>query len=514
MTTRPRGGFRRWSPENVRLALFGKKPDGGPAEPEKPGNGEGFSPEKAVRFFQHARTVHETGNYEYAVQSWLNGLRLDPQSMTGTEGFFQSCAAFLASSDGKPVSKEVFKSVGGKSDIDRYLLSLLEWGMRPGEGILSLRAFEGAARLGLIEPGVWIGVRAMATSLKEKKPSKERVLKCAEFFQKIGAHNHAVNAAENALKIDPTNGEIAQYVRQLAAQATMSRGGYEQAGKEGGFRQNIRDATKQRQLDESERIVKTEETKDRLIVAAEADLAQRPGDAPTMDRLAKILLERGRPADEERAYDLYTQAYEQTKAFRWREQAGVIRMRQARRKVVDLRRMLEQAPGNEMLTRMMSQAEREQFELEASEYGLQVEAYPTDLTRKFELGKRCFALEQYDKAIEMFQEAQHDPKNRAASMSLLGQAFLKIGWNDEGVGALRAALEVKDLLPEVSLEIRYWLLRALQAKGEADRDLDAATEADKLAASIALQSIGFMDIRQRRDEIKKLVSELRAARGG
>jgi tetratricopeptide (TPR) repeat protein len=384
--------------------------------------------------------------------------------------------------------------------------------MKPQEAVLAVRAFEAAAKLNLTEVGAWIGVRALGACQREKKPSKERMLKCADGFQKIGAHNLAVAAAEQALKVDPSDGEVAQYVRQLAAQATMTRGGYDQAGKEGGFRANIRDASRQREIAESERIVKSDETKERLIAAAEAELAQRPGDAPTMDKLGKLLLERGTPADEERAYAIYSQAFEATKAFRWREVAGMIRMRQSRRKVADLRKMLEQAPGSEMIQRMLKQAEDEHADLETAEYRLQVEAYPTDLTRKFELGKRYFARGEHDKAIEMFQEAQHDPKNRAAALSLLGQAFLKIGWTDEGIGALRTALDVRDLLPDLHMEIRYWLMCALQAKAEAERDLEAAQEADKLAASIALQSIGYLDIRSKRDVIKKLVAELRAAR--
>ncbi len=80
----------------------------------------------------------------------------------------------------------------------------------------------------------------------------------------------------------------------------MNRGGYDQTGQQGGFRANIRDAEKQKHLEEADRVVKTEETVDRLIASAEADLATRPGDLPTIDKLGKLLMERGRPADEER----------------------------------------------------------------------------------------------------------------------------------------------------------------------------------------------------------------------
>lgn len=499
------------------MALFGsgkgndasKPPEGGAPSPGD------FSPEKAAKFFKHAQAVHDTGNFEYAIQLWLNGLRLDPASMSGIVSFFNSTASFLSDpASKKGIGKEVARSVSGKSDVDRYLSGMLEWGLRPADPVLAVRALEGSSKLRLGEPSVWIGDRAIGAVLKDKKVRKDLLLKCAESLSTVGAADRAIVAAEQAHKLDPTDGQLSAFIRELAAQATMNKGGYDQTGQAGGFRANIRDADKQRKLEEAERIVKTEDTIERLISDAEDQHIKRPGDVPSIEKYAKLLLERGRPADEEKAHSLYMQAFELSKAFRWRELAGTIRMRQARRKVVDLKKMLDQSPGNEMLTRMHEQAEREWIELEASEFKLQTEAYPTDLTKKFELGKRYFRLEKYHEAIELFQEAQSDPRNRAAALSVLGQSFLKIGWNDEGIGALRTALENKDILPEVNLELRYWLMSALQAKGEQDRDLDAAQEADRLASSIALQQIGYLDIRQRRDVLKKLVSELRAGRAG
>lgn len=498
------------------MALFGssKKDDLSKPTPAANVSEAVFSPEKAEKFFKHAATVFETGNYEYAMKLWLDGLRWDPASMVGIDGFFKSAATYLSDNDGKKsMPKEVAKGVSGRGDIDRYLLSLLEWSMRPMDGVLAVRALESTAKLRLTQVGIWIGERAMGSVLKEKKVRKDLLVKIAESLSTMGAADKAVIAAEQAHKIDPTDGELGAFIRSLAAQATMNKGGYEQTGQAGGFRANIRDADKQRQLDEGERIVKSEQTIERLVSAAEDEYIKRPGDVPSMEKYAKILLERGRPEDEEKAHKIYMQAFEASKAFRWREMAGVIRTRQGRRKALELRKMLEQSPGSEMLQRMYDQAQREAVELEASEFRLQCEAYPTDLPRKFELGKRYFMLEKFNEAIELFQESQNDPRNRAPSLSLLGQCFLKIGWNDEGIGALRSALEMKDILPEVNLELRYFLMAALQAKAESDRDIEAALEADRLASSIALQQIGYMDIRARRDTIKKLLSELRASKG-
>lgn len=496
------------------MAFFGKKDDDG----SKGGAGDGpldFSPEKAERFFKHAKSMMDATNYEYAIQLWLSGLRFDPASMEGVEGFFGTVPKFLDEPAGKKgVGKEVMKAVSGKTDVDKYLAAMLDWALKPSDPALAVRATESAARLSLNAPALWMGERAFASVLRDKKVRKDLLLKLMESFQKVGSYDKSVAAAEQALKVDPTDGNLAASIRSLAAQATMNRGGYEKTGEQGGFRQNIRDADKQRHLEEADRIVKTEETVDRLVSAAKQEVEARPGDLPTLEKYCKLLLERARPADEELAYSLYVKASKDYKQFRFREMAGDIRIRQEQRKVRELKLMLDGATEDEMVRRMYDQHVEDLTKLEVEEYKLRVEAYPSDLTKKFELGRRLFASGDMDGTIGMMQEAQNDPKNRIASLTFLGQAFLKMDYVDEAIETFRRALESREIGPETTLELRYHLCTALQARAESARDLATGEEAEKIAASIMAQQFGFKDIRARRDAIKKLVAELRAGRGG
>lgn len=489
------------------MAIFGwkKSPDPTPSD-EQPIS---FSPEKADRFFDHAKTVDETGNYEYAIQSWLSGLRQDPSSTRGVEGFFASIAKFLGEGDGKKgVSKEVAKVVGGKSELERYLSSLLDWGQKPSDPALAVKAFEGAARLNLREPAIWIGERALNWVAGAAKPRKDLLTKMADGFEKVGAFEKAVLAAEHASKLDPSDGDLAARVRSLAAQATMNRGGYSQAGQPGGFRANVRDQQKQRQLDEGERIVKTADVVERLLADAQEELARRPGDLPTIENYAKRLMERGKPDDEEKAHALYTQAFADTKQFRLRELAGDIRLRQAKRRASALKQAFDS--GDAGVAAKLEQALRAHGDLEVAEFRLRVEAYPTDLVRKFELAKRLFHNDQFEDAIPFFQESQGDPRYRAPSLSMLAQCFLKLGWTDESIETFRRAADLRDLPAEAQMELNYGLMVALQAKATQEKDLAAAEEAEKLASSIAIRQITFRDVRTRRESLKKLVLALKA----
>lgn len=496
------------------MAIFGWKKGGdeGAENPSGPGDGgtPAYQPEKAKRFFEHARTMHNASNYEYALQLWLNGLRLDPGNMPALEGFFGSCAAFLNDEAGKKgVGKDTLKAFSGKGDVERLLLSLLEWGTKPLEVPSAVRAAELAAKLGLTETTYWLGERAIKLAQMDKKPRKDLFIKLLEAFKAIGAFDLAVQAGEAARKLDPSDGPLAAAIRNMAAQATMTRGGYDQTGQAGGFRANVRDAEKQKLLEDQDRIVKTAESTERVLAAAKEDYERRPQDQGAIDKYARELVSRGRPEDEEKALAVLAKAFEETHQIRWRLNAGEIRLKQARRKVVALRQAAEASPADAEAATAAREAALGYVRQEVEHLKLRAEAYPTDLSVKFELGRRHFQLEEYETAINFFQDAQAEPKNKVASLNMLGQSFLKIGYVDEAMVTFRQALDTKDVLPEQQMELRYFLMTSLQAKAENDKELAAAEEAEKLASAISIQQFNYRDVRVRREAIKKLIAAIK-----
>jgi len=511
----------------MAISFFGKKKDdassgqGGAGGGEPPSGKSGaagggdddkikYSPEKAAKFFERARTVHDTGNYDYAAQLWLNGLRWDPQSMPALEAFFKSMAALIAENTKGP-SKDTIKMFEGRSDTDRYLAALLDWGSVPFDSARAVRAAEAAAKLSLSEAAHYIGNAALNAIRQDKKAKKDHVLKLMEAFRKVGALDKAVEAGELGVRMDPGDGNLAADVKNLAAQSTMSKGGYDQAGQAGGFRANIRDLDKQRQLEEGDRIVKSVEASERLIAEARADYERRPSDIPAITLYVKRLQERGKDEDERMARDIAQKAYETTKEFRFREMVSEIQLRRASRRLAVYREQATKNPDDAKAGEMYREAQRQFTELELKEYRLRAEAYPTEQRWKFEVAKRAFALGDADGSIPLFQEAASEAKLRTEALQMLGQAFLKIEYTDEAIDAFRRALENhKVSTDERGMALSYGLMSALETKAQKDRDLPAAGEADKLASAIAIQQFNYRDIRQRRDAIKKLLAELKA----
>ena len=490
------------------MALFGKKNI--PTEEQTEAQAEELAsqPEKARRFFDHAKTVHEATNYEYAMQSWLRGLIFDPASMEGLEGFFRSAAAFLNDNPKGKISKETAKTFEGRSPAEKYALALLAAGIRPLDAPAVIRAVEMAQKLGQDEVAYRLAERAL--SVGQAKPRKDVFLKIMRVCQAMNVFDLAVRAGELARQLDPEDGPLAAEVLNMSARATMDRGGFDDTGTEGGYRRNIRDSEKQRQLEEEERIVKSEDVKDRLVRTSAEDYQSRPGDLPTIKKYIKALLDRGRPEDEKLALTIANKAHEETRQFSFRQTAGEITLRIARRALLHYRESAEADPDDSAAREDYEKANRKFLEMEVDLLVKQVEAYPTDLGYKFELGKRCVQLERYEEAIGLFQEAKADPKNRGTALSMLAQSFERIGWNDEAIQTYRSALETRsDESGDLVMSLRYGLMSALQAKAAEARDIASAEEAEKLASEIAIQKIGYRDIRDRRQQLKDLLAELR-----
>jgi hypothetical protein len=342
----------------------------------------------------------------------------------------------------------------------------------------------------------------------DPKAKKDLPVKLMEAMRRVGAFDLATKAGELAVRLDPADGKLAAEVRNMSAQATMSSGGFEEGG-QGGFRKNIRDAEKQKLLDEADRISKTEETIERLLAAAKQDYERRPDDVPAIKTYIKRLLERGTPEDEKIAYTLSMKAFKALGQFAFRQQAGEIQLRAARRQLVEIRERAE-ASGDEKDAARLRVAQGKFRELEIQEYAARVEAYPTDNAPKYELARRYFEAGEHQKAIPLLQKSQGEGKYRARSLAMLGESFGHIGMTDPAIATLREAIAShNDDRDDLGLQLRYLLLDALMKKAESESDPVSAAEAERLSGGIAMQQFGYRDIQQRYAQAKQLAARLR-----
>jgi tetratricopeptide (TPR) repeat protein len=446
------------------------------------------------------------------VQLWLRGLQWDPSDLEAVRSLMQAAGEYMNASGKKAASKDIGKVASdARGAVRRYLSELTTVAFKPADLVANLKAGEAAG--GVQAEGVagFFGERALTLAKREKKPRKDVFVRLMDVFNTARSFKLAVEAGVIAQQLDPSDGALQAEVRNMMAQQTMASGGFDQVGQEGGFRKNIRNVARQADLEAADRMVRTDDEKDRLVVAAEKEYQEKPGDAVAIDTYGKRLIERGKAGDHLRAMTVYNAAYEATRQFRFRQKAGDIQIQLARRSLAHAKQVAEKRPDDADATAKLESLQKELDRIELAELELRVQNYPTDLALKFALGKKLFDVGRFDDSIHYFQEAQDDQKARASVLYYMGRAFLSLtGWEAEAISTLRRAIaEVSDERGELALELRYYLMAALLTKAKRDRERASAEEADELAAGIAMQKFNYRDIREQRANIKQLLEELK-----
>ena len=205
--------------------------------------------------------------------------------------------------------------------------------------------------------------------------------------------------------------------------------------------------------------------------------------------------------NENLAIDVLQKAYDRTQRFAFRQRIGKAQMDQMRRMERSLRQQLQQAPNDPQLRADYEQFATEQREFELKEFTLWSEQYPTDLTLKYEMAARLFALKRYDEAIPLFQASRLDPKKKTESTIALGRSFLEAGFVDEAIETLQVIVdEYANKGDDASKLMYYWQGRAYEQKNQNDMAL-------KRYSQVAQWEFTYRDVQQR-------IKKLRAAGGG
>ena len=488
------------------LALFRKnKTDGGGAVQRDPG--------KARAWFDRATAVADTRQYDYAIECYINGLRLDPGNRAIHEEL-REVALKRKVASGKPARlTERFKSPGSQP-VDKMLHAEKLWSKDPLNLSLMLQTMKLAVTADQAEPdsalaevAYWIGDMALDNNQTSKKPDKAVYLELRDLLSKIEAYDKAVLACQLALQTAPNDAELLNELKDLEAENTMKQGGY--ADTKGDFRESVRDLDKQRELAQEDAISKTESALADITQRRRKEYEENTSDLDRLQKFVDALVQNETEATEDEAIQLLQNAHEQTGQYRYKVRIGDLRMKQMASQYRQLKTAADNNPQDAEVRSRSESLYREKVAFELDEYADRVKNYPTDLGLKYQLGIRLFAFKKYDDAISAFQQAKSDPKYRAASHDYLGRCYLTRGWFDEAVDTFRQGIEVYPITDDrLGKELRYQLMDALATAAAEKESLEQAREAQKIASQLVQTDIGYRDIRDRIDALRQLVDKL------
>ncbi|MEM1208783.1 MAG: tetratricopeptide repeat protein [Planctomycetota bacterium] len=516
-------------------AMFGKKkspstpPDGnsgngnggnGSAPPAAgdDGMGEWHNPRKASRFFDHAETVADARNFDYAVRLYANGLLHDPDNLAKHEALHDAGKRRKALANGKPAGMFEGNKFGSNSAgkmahaariaaMDPLNPKLLRDLMKH---CVTLDEEFDALHMG--DVAYWAGDLAMEFNTQQKKPDRGVYKDLCALFPKIGRFDRAVEACRYLLRMKPDDGDLQKLLKDLEAENTMQKAGYSDGKKveEGGFRQFVRDADKQTALEQDDSVSQLKTRADEIIERRRAEYEEDPEDIDKLAKLVQALVAKEQPETEEEAMRLLEEAHERTGQYRYKVQQGDVRIKQLNRDLRAARNALTQKRDDPALKEQYQQAVKRKLVFEIKEYSERVKKYPTDLALKYELGRRMYQAGKIEEAISLLQEAKRDPKHRAVCHQYLGECYLKKGWLDEAVDTLREGKEAHRIPDDkLAKELLYLQASAELQLAERDKNLETAKAAQQTASSLLQMDIKYKDIQQLVNKVRELANNLR-----
>ena len=493
------------------MALFGKKnkDETTPNGDDAPKHFEA-QPEKATKWFQHAATMAEASNHETAMIYYASGLRFDPANEDALTKSLE-VAVKHAQEGGKRLSAKSLRSLEGPDPIDKMIVALTQWLSDIQNASLAIKALDSTVTADQPSTGRFLAGHVLGVVRRGKKPTKAQFISVKDASRSLEAWDVALAAGHSAIELDPTDGSLDHEIKDLSAQRAMSQGGYEEAaGKEGGFRQFVKDMDKQQELEQEESIAGAGGGGERVLERARERYEESPDVAENINRYGTLLRRLGTPEGMKIAEEVFMQGYKKTKEYRFRMTAGDIRMQRYTARIRSCEESLElNPPDSDAIKERIEKLNSDLLAFEHKEYQDRADKYPTDRSIRFHLGEVALRQGDIETAMGCFQKAKDEPKLRAAAGHLLGRCFAHEQWHSE------AADEYRDVLAKIDateadreLEVRYDLMLTLIELARNESSAEHAREALEICSGIARQDITYRDIRDKRREIDELARSL------
>ncbi|MFH1716166.1 MAG: hypothetical protein ABIF19_02350 [Planctomycetota bacterium] len=453
------------------------------------------SPAKARAFFDKAEKVAETDNFDYAIDMYMQGLRYAPDALE--EGHLPLCELALhrqGKKGKKPSMMDRVKHLGGKTPLDQMLNAEYLFAKHPDHLPYAEAMLKAAVAGGYNRTASWIANLIFQTNNAAKKPSVDTYLLLKNSYSAIGEFDKAIAACQRAARLRPDDGALSDEFKNLSAELTMARGKYDG---EGDFRKSIKDRESQEKLQAQAGVVKTEDYRANAVEYAREKFAQDPNLPANILELAEVLSDMEDEKVEEEAIALLENAYKARSDFSFHRKAGLLRIKQLRRKIREAKTALEAKPEDAQAKAELKELSKQLDTFELEHYRLCVQNYPTDVGAKFDYALRLLAHQEYDEAIPLFQEAQRDPRRKIAAMNHVGFCFFAKGWTEDAIDIFTKAIESHEIKDDdVGKELRYNLAQAYELLGDTHKALD-------IYRKIAQLDFAYRDVSRRVDELRK-----------
>ncbi|MCZ6817439.1 MAG: hypothetical protein O7F76_12190 [Planctomycetota bacterium] len=432
---------------------------------------------KARKWFGHAKTVAGTKNYDYAVELYVNGLALWPDSVEEGLRQLRVVATARRLNGGKPAGflESKKRPTGGRNAIKALNNALYLFGKAPSSLPHMEQILQAAAHANCDRTVQWIAPVMVEALVGEKKLPEKRYAEACDAMESAArlsdkAHDFPVavdilQACTRTAQIwtgyYPNSTEGQRAYSSASSNLTIAKGKF---GSGEDFRESLKDAEEQRDLRDGDKLVRSADRDAHLIEKARREWEANPDVPAKLIGLAEILTRRENDDAEKEAIDLLEAEYAKTKSYVLKVKADDIVMRQLHRQGRKRLAKFKADPKNPELRKAAGVFKVRQNKKEIAIFRERAEHYPTDLRVKFNLATRLFKMKEIDEAIPLFQQAQSDGRHRNECRLYLGRCFHEKDYQTQAIETLTAALEdMETSNNETAKDLHYWLARAQEA---------------------------------------------------
>jgi tetratricopeptide (TPR) repeat protein len=343
-----------------------------------------------------------------------------------------------------------------------------------------------AETLGWKEMAVWSAENALERDVADS--TVNRFL--AKLYERHGMFTKAMDAWDRVKKANPADEEADKNLKDLAASATIDRGGYEGAKS---FTRAVADKAKTQELLDEAKGGSQETRHSGQVAELEQKIKAKPTELGLYLQLSQLLRRMGK-LDQARATMVKAKDATGGHPDALTELAD-IDIEQLKSELAIAEKMLTEKPNDPEAKKLITDKQRLLNEFELREFQRRVERLPSDLGIRADLGIRLARAGVYDQAIVELQKAKTAPGRKQEATIWLGHCFFarknarlaKRSW-EEALAAISSGDQRN------FLELHYWLGRACE-------DLNEKTEAINHYDEVAAIEYGYRDVAPRLDKL-------------
>lgn len=452
----------------------------------------------AAKHLDKARDCVKKKNFEYAIHWYLTHLKAEPGDVEARKELRQAERAQKKVSGGggwlgkaKNKAREM-QAMGiriNTKDPEKTMLQCEELLKADPDLIPALlRLGEAASHANLNE----VAVQAFTDALSVDKSNKEALRLLGRVYRGTDQLQEALKCFQRLAKLDPNDKEAQEMTKNIPASMTAAK---VKEGVEAGGYQNLIDKDEAAKLERQSKRVRTPEEALERISELEPLVAEDPKDTKTMRLIA----------------ELYVKAEQPKQALEWCERAlkakpddylvadmrGDLLMEHHEKTLKKYEAAFKKNQGDAQAKAKYAQAKKKKLAFDMEEYKRRVEAHPTELSLRQKYGEILYDANQIDEAINQFQEAKKDSRNKAQAGYQLARCFIAKKIYKLAVRELETARSELFEMDELKKEITYYLARIYEQAGKKDK---AMAEYEQIAEV----DFGYRDVTKRLEGLSEL----------